>query len=190
MDKYSCFSELAASERRGADYEIAARRRPESRVAIIAPHGGGIERGTARIAEHIAGAEFSFYCFRGLKHRRNRDLHITSHNFDEPECLGLVAEHAWVLAIHGCREAEERAFLGGLDNVLIRELEADLLAAGIDVQSAGHAYPGRHPSNICNRGARGIGAQFELTKPFREGDRLPLFVQVVRGVLSRVRDAV
>ena len=113
MDRYSCFSELAAREARGADYEICARRQAASRVAVIAPHGGGIEPETSRIAESIAGAEFSLYCFLGLKRTGNRVLHITSHNFDEPECLGLIAEHDWVLAIHGCQESGERTFLGG-----------------------------------------------------------------------------
>lgn len=80
MDKYSSFSELSAYERRGVDYEISVRPQLASSVAVIAPHGGGIERRTAGIAQRI------FYCFRGLKHRENRDLHITSHKFDEPKC--------------------------------------------------------------------------------------------------------
>ena len=69
MDEYSCFVELAAREERGVDYEICARRKATSRVAVIAPHGGRIEPETSRIAENIAGAEFSLYCFLGLKRK-------------------------------------------------------------------------------------------------------------------------
>jgi phage replication-related protein YjqB (UPF0714/DUF867 family) len=189
MDKYSSFSELSACERRGVDYEISVRPQLASSVAVIAPHGGGIEPRTAGIAKRIAGDDFSFYSFRGLKHRENRNLHITSHKFDEPKCLGLVAEQDWVLAIHGCRESEEQAFLGGLDRPLICDLESALLAADIDVQTTGHPYPAIHPRNICNRGSRRIGAQFELTKPFRQSKRVPLFVKVVREVLSSIQSA-
>ena len=189
MDRYSCFSDLAAREARGADYEICARRQAASRVAVIAPHGGGIEPETSRIAVNIAGAEFSLYCFLGLKRTGNRVLHITSHNFDEPECLGLIAEHDWVLAIHGCQEPGERAFLGGLDKPFIRDLASALHAAGIPVELTGHSYLGKRPHNICNRGARSTGAQFELSLPFRRGNRVPLFVEVVREVLARIQYA-
>ena len=185
MAEYTCFSELAACEERGADYEICIRRQPASRVAVIAPHGGGIEPETSNIAESIAGAEFSFYCFRGLKRKGNCVLHITSHKFDEPECRRLIAEHDWVLAIHGCKETDERAFLGGLDKPFIRDLASALHAADIRVETTGHPYPGIHPRNICNRGARSIGAQFELSLPFRQGNRVPLFIEVVRKVLAR-----
>jgi phage replication-related protein YjqB (UPF0714/DUF867 family) len=182
-DKYSCFSDLAASEVLGVDYEIVARRRPASLVAVIAPHGGGIELETSEIAERIAGVEFSLYCFRGLKRGGNRDLHITSHRFNEPECLALIADHDRVLAIHGCSEPGERALLGGLDKPFIRDLESALRAAGIAVQTTDHPFPGEHPNNVCNRGARRAGAQFELTRAFRQGRQVPLFIHIVRDVL-------
>jgi len=154
-------------------------------VAVIAPHGGGIESETSRIAESIAGAKFSIYCFRGLKPAGNRALHITSHHFDDPECLGLVAEHDWVLAIHGCAESGERNFLGGLDKPFICDLASVLQVVGIAAETSGHSYLGRHPRDICNRGARGMGAQFEISLPFRQGKQVPLFIEAVRGVLAR-----
>ena len=101
--------------------------------------------------------------------------------------MGLIAEHDWVLAIHGCQQSGERAFLGGLDKPLIHDLESALIEAGIDVESTGHSFPGRNANNICNRGARRAGAQFELTEPFRQSKRVPLFVEVVRNVLTRVK---
>lgn len=187
IDKYPCFADLAANEELGRDYEVEVCRQPASHVAVIAPHGGGIEPRTSDIAERVAGAEFSLYCFRGLKRRGNRDLHITSHHFDEPECLALIAEHNTVLAIHGCDQTGERAFLGGLDKPLIRDLETALQGAGIAVETTGHPYPATHPNNVCNLGARRAGAQFELTNAFRRGSRVTPFVQAVRGVLSRIR---
>ena len=111
VDTYSSFTDLAAHEVRGRDYDLLVRHRNGTRVAVIAPHGGGIEPETARIAEAIAGAEFSLYCFKGLKRNGNGRLHITSHSFDEPDCLSLIAKHEWGLAIHGCADAGERVFL-------------------------------------------------------------------------------
>src|SRR3990167_9529066 len=76
VDTYSSFADLAAHEVRGRDYDLLVRHRNGTRVVIIAPHGGGIEPETARIAKGIAGAEFSLYCFKGLKRNGNGRLHI------------------------------------------------------------------------------------------------------------------
>ena len=189
MDKYQCFTELAACEERGKDYDFDIRLRTDSRVAIIAPHGGGIEPETSSIAEQISEVGFSLYCFKGLKPRGNRDLHITSHNFDEPECLALVANHEWVVAIHGCAEVGERVLLGGLDKALIADLSAALTEAGIPAETTGHSYAGEHQRNICNRGLRNAGVQFEISLPFRRSIKVLLFVKVVQSVLVRQNNA-
>lgn len=189
MDTYKCFADLKARETRGKDYDLDVRCRDGARVVVIAPHGGGIEPETAKIAEAIAGAEFSLYCLRGLKPNGNAHLHITSHNFDEPECLALLAKHQWVLAIHGCAESGERVLLGGRDKALMTDMSAALTLVGINTEMSGHDYPGEHPLNICNRGARSMGAQFELSLPFRRGDQLPLFVKVVHSVLVARQNA-
>lgn len=182
-DKYSNYAELAAAEEEGADFEIVVINRPRSRIAVIAPHAGGIEPRTGPIAKSIAGAEFSLYCFRGLKDGGNRDLHITSHHFDEPTCLELISDQEWVIAIHGCEKKDERVFLSGLDKTLLTDLEAVLLRAGIRVETSGHNYTATHPNNICNRGRSNAGVQFELSPSFRNGDSVPAFVAAVRGVL-------
>ena len=189
VDEYSCFAELNAHEARGKDYDLEVRPRRGARVAVIAPHGGRIEPHTSSIAEMISDGAFSLYCFKGIKAQGNARLHITSHHFDEPECLKLTSYHDWVLAIHGCREAGERVLLGGLDKPLIQNLSAALTRAGIKAETSGHGYPGEHPYNICNRGARNVGAQFELSMAFRENKRVPLFVDVVRKVLMRRQGA-
>jgi phage replication-related protein YjqB (UPF0714/DUF867 family) len=43
MDKYRDFEELRQSEVEGNDYRLVVCPRPESRIAVIAPHGGKIE---------------------------------------------------------------------------------------------------------------------------------------------------
>ena len=102
MDKYTSFADLRGSESR-ASFAIDVETRPESHVIVIAPHGGKIEVLTSEIARRIAGSDFSYYSFTGAKVDHNRDLHITSHRFDEPTGVALVAKHQWVVAIHGCR---------------------------------------------------------------------------------------
>lgn len=182
-DKYANFAELAASEREGIDFEIVVEVRENASVAVIAPHAGGIERGTGRIARRIADDDFSLYCFRALKKKGNRDLHITSHHFDEPRCLELIRGRRKVIAIHGCDNGGARVFLGGLDQRLIEEMVAALLRVGIKVETTGHRYKAISAENICNRGASRRGVQFELPRTFRNGSQIPIFVKAVRAVL-------
>ena len=101
-DKYTSFADLRGSEPK-ASFAIDVEARPESHVIAIAPHGGKIEVLTSEIARRIAGSDFSYYSFTGAKPDHNRDLHITSHRFDEPMAVALVARHQWVVSIHGCR---------------------------------------------------------------------------------------
>ena len=104
QDKYASFADLEAGETLAEDYRINMYERPAARALIIAPHGGSIEIGTSELATLIAGADHSLFTFDGIKVRgRNRDLHITSHNFDHPDCIALAARHSVVLAVHGCK---------------------------------------------------------------------------------------
>src|SRR5260221_2694666 len=76
---YRGFEDLARAQSRGRDYEILVRRRAGSSVAIIAPHGGGIEDGTSAVASAIASDDFSLYLFEGIRRSGNyAALHLTS----------------------------------------------------------------------------------------------------------------
>jgi len=183
MDTYRCYADLASAEREGIDYEKVIQPVTGAQVAVIAPHGGGIEPGTDTIAAAVAGENFSYYHFRGCKPANNSQLHITSHRFDEPDCVALLACHNWVVAIHGCNDDGEQVFLGGLDTELIADIVSALTAAGIRTETYGHDYPGTHASNICNRGAAAKGVQIELSRAFRDGLKIDAFVQAVRSVL-------
>lgn len=165
-DKYKSFAELAREETAGTDFLVRFRGRPDT-VVVIAPHGGGIEPGTSEIADAIAGDDFSFYTFEGIKQTGNGDLHITSTRFDEPEGIALVTASPTVLSIHGEESAEEIVFVGGRDAACRERLRVSLTARGFDVRV--HTNPdlqGSDPSNICNRGRRG-GTQLELSNGLR-----------------------
>lgn len=185
VDKYASFSDLEARETLEADYRINMYERPAARALIIAPHGGSIEIGTSELATLIAGEDHSLFTFDGLKARgRNQDLHITSHNFDHPDCVALAARHSIVLAVHGCKGDSSQIYLGGLDVELSTLITERLSAAGFPATSHGHEYPGRNRLNICNRGARGRGVQLELTLDLRAPEKRALIAPIVRGALA------
>ncbi len=185
QDKYASFADLQAAETLDQDYRINMFERAAARTLIIAPHGGSIEIGTAELAALIAGEEYSLFTFEGLKMRgRNRDLHITSHNFDHPGCIALAARHPVVLAVHGCKGDTPQIYVGGLDTQLSTLITERLSAAGFPATSRDHKYPGRNRLNICNRGARGRGAQLELTMDLRAPEKRSPIALVVRGALA------
>ncbi len=165
---YRGFHDLASAQVRGRDYEIDIRRRPGSEVAIIAPHGGRIEDGTSELARAIAGDDFHLYLFEGTRPSLNYvALHLTSHRFDEPECLSLIAECRYVVALHGCEGTDPRVLLGGRDRALKAALDRHIANAGFSTETEGHRFPGEHPNNVCNRGLHGRGVQLEVTHPLR-----------------------
>jgi phage replication-related protein YjqB (UPF0714/DUF867 family) len=155
-------------------------------VLIIAPHGGRIERGTSQLAALIAGDEFSLYRFEGFKPlQQNRDLHITSHNFDEPVALRLASRSTITLGIHGCK-GKRAIFVGGLDLTLKHGLTRALKQAGFPASSRRHEFPATHPLNICNRGKRAAGAQLEITLDLRLADESrEAIARAARQVLAR-----
>ena len=183
MSKYTSFAELLRHERPGRDFRIVHLERSASPVFIVAPHGGEIEAGTSEIAGLIAGTEHSLFCFEGLKcGGDSRDLHITSHLFDHPECIALAARRGVIVSVHGCK-GDARVFVGGLDRDLGEHLARRLSHERFEVVTGGHEYPGRHPSNICNRGSRSMGAQLEITHDLR--------AEVYRGrIAAAVRAAI
>lgn len=185
---YGCYADLAKAHVEGADFKVCVQRRPESSVAILAPHGGGIEAGTSEIARAVAGSEFNLYLFEGIRPSGNyAALHLTSHCFDEPRCLALVSACDHVITIHGCRGDSPRVLLGGLDLGLKKLISDAIAAVGIESHLVGHPYHAVHPRNICNRGRRGAGVQIELTSALRLRKSNRRIVNAVRAVLQSLR---
>jgi phage replication-related protein YjqB (UPF0714/DUF867 family) len=180
-DSYASFADLAKHQVRGVDYELKLHHRPASSVAVIAPHGGRIERGTSDIARGIAGEDFNLYLFEGIKSAGNyAALHLTSRHFDETSCLGLIAQCSFVVAVHVCKGSGETVLMGGLDYDLKTLLADSFEKIGIELETHGHRYPATDPCNICNRGKRARGVQLELTPRLRSN-------AVERGLIDAVR---
>lgn len=167
-DRYRNFEELSKREELNKDYRIFWRK-GRTNSLIIAPHGGNIEPGTTEIADAIAGKTHSFYTFEGIKPTTNRDLHITSTSFDEPQGIKLVKESTNVLALHGCTGEDEIVYIGGLDTALKESIQNNLVQSGF--KTGEHDNPelqGINPYNICNRGKKGQGVQLELSAGLRK----------------------
>jgi len=188
-DSLTGFVDLCARFIEGRDFLVEVQRRP-STAAVVAIHGDPIERGVSRIARQIAGDEHNLYLLEGRLPALNYEhLHLASSRFDDPRCLDLIAPCHRVVTIHGCNGLEENVLLGGLDEVLKARIAAVLATAGVPCQTEGHKFPGRQPSNICNRGASGMGVQVELTDPVREGRLEPAVIRAIRSVLLPWNDA-
>lgn len=167
MDTYRNFAELRQSEEEGRDFHIL-QRRMDSAVAVMAPHGGGIEPGTIDIAEALAGGNFAFYAFCGSKTSGNGRLHLTSNRFDEPASLQMAEQAAVVVTVHGNRRESEEVFVGGRHTVLKERICRALTAAGFRAKiSEQPGLRGMLPENICNRGTSGGGVQLEISRGLR-----------------------
>lgn len=196
-DKYTNFAALALGERKNGAFSITAHDAGSS-VVIAAPHGGAVEPGTSEIAKAIAAGDLSYYLFEGQKPDGNGELHITSSNFDEPECLKLLKSAKTVLTVHGEASEHEVVYVGGRDKAARVRIQQHLEAKAFTVRE--HADPslqGTHQSNICNVGRSGAGVQLELSLGLRRTffaslnragrqqptPRLAQFAEAIRGAL-------
>jgi phage replication-related protein YjqB (UPF0714/DUF867 family) len=181
-DRYDSFSALAREAPRES-WRRVCREVLASPTLILAPHGGDIEAGTSELAASVAGDDHNLYCFEGVDTHCFRDLHVTSHRFDDPVALGLAARAAIVVAIHGCK-GDRSIFVGGRDDEFVALLTARLVEAGFPARADNHAFPAINPDNICNRGSRRVGAQLELTRDLRSAETRPSITQAIRGAIS------
>lgn len=188
-DRYKNFAALSAGEILHVDYLIRLDDR-DSEIAAIAPHGGLIEPVTSLIAETIAENRLSFYAFEGLRRRPHRELHITSENFDEPQCLALLATTKHAVTIHGRGDDDDGAtvWLGGSAQATRNAVATALRASGFAAITSGHRLAGVAASNICNRCQSGSGVQLEIPRSLRaqlekDATRLQAFCGAVRSAL-------
>jgi len=183
---YRSFADLQKHQVLGKDYDIVVCHRASSRVAVIAPHGGGIERRTSEIARAISGMDLNLYLFEGIKSSGNNytALHLTSHRFDEPSCLDLIAQCLFVVSVHGCSGNDKKVLLGGLDLALKAQLADALAHVDVAVETNRHAFPATDRNNICNRGRSQKGVQLEITSALRGSLEENRVVSAVRSVLQ------
>jgi len=200
MGIYNSYKELKACETHGKDYSIR-KRYGKSGIAVMAPHGGGIEPGTTEIADAVAGGLHSFYTFIGLKQQGNAKFHISSTKFDEPEGIELAKNSRTILTIHGCKENKKIIYLGGKDIPFKEKIRTALLGANFSVRESSR-FPGKNPFNICNQSRSYRGVQLEISAGLRQkmfynlshihpknsARRFEKFISALRGALSEHMD--
>ena len=163
--------------------EAQAADNPETQKIVLAIHGGGIEGGTSEVALAAAGyhpATFApatdcqgfhdVWVFEGLLNSGNRELHVTSANYDDPIVLKMVQNARRCLSVHGCSDddANGKLQIGGLDRELGEILLEELTLSGLPAEiTTNHALNGSDPANICNRTRIGSGAQLEMGTTYR-----------------------
>ena len=186
---YNNFEELTQQEIEGKDYQIRVRLRDE-RVLVMAPHGGKIEPTTSMIAEAIAGENYSYYSFDGLKSEGNSVLHVESHLFDEPRALQAVKKADVVITVHGQLNHQEGFIMvGGLHVDLRSEIRRRLEASGFQTRTPPEGLQGIDPENICNRGRLKGGIQLEVSRKERDllrtnQERLMRFAAAIREAIQ------
>lgn len=167
-DTYNSFKSLSETEKEGKDFKICFKK-TNSKIAVIAPHGGEIEPGTSEIAKSIAGEDFTYYSFEGIKKEENKKyLHITSTKFDEPICTLICARAETVLAIHGAIGDDHTVYVGGLGNDLREKIIDKLKWAGFNAKEDKTNHSGRDANNICNKGISRKGIQLEISNGLRK----------------------
>ncbi len=200
--RYQSYQELTNNEQEGIDYRIRFRQE-NSDVAIVAHHGGKIQLGTTEIADAIAGEDYSFYSFEGLKEGSGNDaLHIPSHKFDEPHALEIVSKCTKVITIHGIAANDENIYVGGLNDSLKEQIKQSLKKAGFsEINDVSVKSQDKNPQNICNRGQTGKGVQIGISWRLRkklfdslksesnEPTLFDRFIQAIRDALSPLEAA-
>ncbi|TGZ37611.1 hypothetical protein EN805_34130, partial [bacterium M00.F.Ca.ET.162.01.1.1] len=84
--KYQNFSQLKSDTVKQRDWQRNIKKTNNKDILITAIHGGGIEPGTSELAKIISKkGDFNLYSFEGLLKSNNKQLHITSTNFDDPK---------------------------------------------------------------------------------------------------------
>lgn len=169
-DKYSDFYALSLQEKAGEDYFIEARNAGAKR-AVFAIHGGFIEPGTTEIAEKIAGLDWAFYSFKGIKSKQNSKLHITSSHFNEPTALEVAIKADDCVSMHGYNNSvsnEAVACVGGGNAGRASEVAEALktLEPILRVKYPCREFAGDERLNIVNRCAR-KGVQIEMSRRLR-----------------------
>jgi phage replication-related protein YjqB (UPF0714/DUF867 family) len=178
-------------------------------IAVIAPHGGSIERATDAQAERVASDDRfradSWIC-QGPGGGAFRRWHVTSDDLSEASFGGLRAvlgaPHDLAVSFHGFTDVEDvDVIVGGLLDVEVRRVIRDELerrltvvfgrpAIAILATSTRDPHPGLAPGNVVNRLATEGGLQIEQGLALRStGNAADVVADVVADELAALSGA-
>lgn len=178
-DHYKNFAQLKNHHTEEVDFKIE-KRSAKTPVLVMAIHGCNIEPGTSELADAVAGSDFSYYNFCGLKTsnttadssdlKLNSLLHITSTNFDEPQLLEMTKSAKACLSLHGYQGDKADFCLGGRDDQLRKAILEKLKIEFPEYSACDLCCPPylglahKNPVNRCQY----QGAQIEMGPKVRE----------------------
>lgn len=167
---YRTFSDLAAENTLGIDYDIRNRYGAGNYVIHLAVHGGALEPPTSQLASYCSSTGGGFYTFEALREISAASLALDPVGFDEPFGVVNTANSARTVSWHGVedqRHGEEVTYVSGLDTVLVTLVKNELTAAGFVVDTPPIRFAGDDPRNITNRNRMRGGVQLDLTRSLR-----------------------
>lgn len=197
-DHYNSMSELLNHTQQGVDWTKESSDN-HSRVLIMAPHGGNIERGTTELTKLIAAkGNYDYYTFNGLKKSNSNELHVTSTNYDDPDLINRNYYKDVSVTVHGVRAQkgilENTVCIGGLDYNLRNLIKTQLVGHQFNVQDASGYIAGATSNNIANFNWRGKGVQLELTSDLRDrmlkGDVMDNGLSVMDNFATAINNAI
>ena len=181
--------------------------RPGADVAVVAPHGGFIERATDTQARRVSTDErllASVWICRGRAGDAFRRWHITSDDLSEQSFPGLQAllatRHDYAVSFHGFDAHDGLdVIIGGRVDRTIKERVQQRLEPGLSsllgrpaavllATSTSDPFPGLALDNVVNRLAQSGGLQIEQAAVVRSTLAAPeLIADVVIDVLTEQR---
>jgi len=161
-------------------------------VLVLAIHGGGIEPFTSDIATAIAGDDFNFYEFKGIRPANNWELHIPSTEFKDERLDSLIDKCAIAVAIHGERSRQNKLEIGGLNLALQKLITRHITVNGFPVHEPRLGLGGANISNVVNR-PKLHGVQMEISRGLRKSMKESIVfsdINIFRLFVSSVRTAI
>ena len=187
-DKYANFEALSKANKEGVDYQVHVVDH-QSKITVMAIHGGGIEPHSEELAAIIAGSDFNLYQFIAVPKEHSQELHITSTHFDEPRALALAEKSDECISVHGYLDREKDGIcVGGGDGPMRKKIVNELNKVGLamSVEEPCTQFGGSAPDNIVNR-CKVPGIQLEVSTHLRSnhGD---WFAQIATAVKKAFRN--
>ncbi|MCI2774223.1 poly-gamma-glutamate hydrolase family protein [Staphylococcus petrasii] len=169
-DTYRSMTDLFAHTIEGKDW-YKERSNKNSRVLILAPHGGNLEKGTTELAKAIANkGGYDYYAVNANRNANNRPLHVISTNYDDKDLINSNYNRDVSVSVHGAGQTQgyNTVLMGGRDTQLLGLISQELKKFKFNVQRATGYLAGTDTNNIVNFNKKGMGVQLEITPDIRK----------------------
>lgn len=159
-DYYANLDELKSKLVKGKDYCIVSKDR-NSKVTIVAPHGGGIEAGTSELARAIAGEKYNSFDFFAKSLKARTFGHVTASHFREEKLSKILSKSLICVSIHRMRDRHFVLYLGGANLALKKLAAKELLKNGFQCTIDPPRTKGLSKKNFVNMASQ-PGLQIEI----------------------------